>query len=95
MVDIGAFGHESDVGVFQKSKFGSNLLQGTLCLPPPVNITGTSITVLHVMEMQLYHCTLISCSPVLLRTVSREPKTGIQTEKKARRDLWQYQVCHW
>ncbi|GFQ68226.1 DDE Tnp4 domain-containing protein [Trichonephila clavata] len=42
LVDIGAESHNSDVGVFKNSIFGQSLEKGTLDLPYPVEIPGTT-----------------------------------------------------
>ncbi|KAK0136548.1 hypothetical protein N1851_027339 [Merluccius polli] len=42
-VDIGAFGRESDAGVFGRTKFGAQLIQGRLPLPPHAPLPGTDV----------------------------------------------------
>ncbi|KAK0153028.1 Protein ALP1-like [Merluccius polli] len=42
-VDIGAFGRESDAGVFGWTKFGAQLIQGRLPLPPHAPLPGTDV----------------------------------------------------
>ncbi|XP_070819492.1 uncharacterized protein [Chaetodon trifascialis] len=42
-VDIGAFGKESDAGVFTRTKFGEQLIQGRLPLPPHAPLPGTDV----------------------------------------------------
>ncbi|GFQ92544.1 DDE Tnp4 domain-containing protein [Trichonephila clavata] len=42
LVDIGAEGHNSDGGIFRNSIFGQSLEKGTLDLPCPVEIPGTT-----------------------------------------------------
>lgn len=42
-VDIGAFGKESDTGVFSRTHFGEQLIQGRLPLPPHTPLPGTDV----------------------------------------------------
>nr|XP_054591353.1 uncharacterized protein LOC129155158 [Nothobranchius furzeri] len=43
LVDIGAFGRDSDAGVFSRSAFGSQLIKGELHLPPPSPLPGAVV----------------------------------------------------
>ncbi|KAL2086109.1 hypothetical protein ACEWY4_017168 [Coilia grayii] len=47
-VDVGAFGKESDAGVFSRSKFGAELLQGRLPPLPCAPLPGTEVLTPHV-----------------------------------------------
>ena len=42
-IDIGAFGRESDAGVFVRTEFGAQLIQGQLPLPPHAPLPGTDV----------------------------------------------------
>ncbi|XP_054629886.1 uncharacterized protein LOC129179981 isoform X3 [Dunckerocampus dactyliophorus] len=48
MVDIGAYGSESDSGIFQECRFVRDLLLRNLELVPPANLPGSSVNVPHV-----------------------------------------------
>lgn len=43
-VDIGSYGREGDSGVFKKSNFGKQILQGGFNIPPPAEIPGSNVT---------------------------------------------------
>lgn len=42
-VDIGAFGKESDAGIFGRTAFGTQLIKGELPLPPHAPLPGTDV----------------------------------------------------
>ncbi|XP_039610051.1 protein ANTAGONIST OF LIKE HETEROCHROMATIN PROTEIN 1-like [Polypterus senegalus] len=48
VVDIGAYGRDSGAGVFVRSKFGSQLIEGNLSLLPPSTLPGSEVLSLHV-----------------------------------------------
>lgn len=47
LVDIGAYGSQSDGGVFRRTWFGERLLEGRLDIPPPKPLPGTNTTLPH------------------------------------------------
>uniref|UniRef100_A0A8C4XGT5 DDE Tnp4 domain-containing protein n=1 Tax=Erpetoichthys calabaricus TaxID=27687 RepID=A0A8C4XGT5_ERPCA len=48
VVDIGAYGRDSDAGVFVRSQFGSQLIQGNLSLLPPSTLPSSEVLSPHV-----------------------------------------------
>ena len=47
MLDVGAYGRQSDGGIFQASRFGQGYLQGRLDLPPPADLPGSEVPIPH------------------------------------------------
>lgn len=46
-VDVGAYGKESDNGIFQKSRMGNDIANERFHIPPPKNLPGTNVTLPH------------------------------------------------
>lgn len=48
-VDVGAYGHEGDAGVFKRSNMGKQINDGTFDIPPRKPLPGTNIHLPHVI----------------------------------------------
>ena len=47
-IDVGSYGRDSDAGVFGRSTFGTQLVQGELPLPLPARLPGSGVIAPHV-----------------------------------------------
>lgn len=77
-VDVGAFGKNSDAGIFRNSIMGKRLMEGNLNMPPPKRLPGSNVILPHVIIGD----EAFPLTTFLMRPYSRDDAQGDEVKEK-------------